>query len=39
MCDQTKLAKVAEGKDSELTSSYAHTKITTIYRKAIDEKD
>ena len=30
---------MAEEKDPELTSSHGHTKITTIYRKTIDEKD
>lgn len=27
-----------EEEDSELTSSHEHTKITTIYREAIDER-
>lgn len=30
---------MAEQKDPELTSSYEHTKIITIYRTAIYEKD
>ena len=30
---------MSELEDPELTSSYEHTKITTIYRATIDEKD
>ena len=30
---------MVEQKDTELTSSHEHTKITTICRTAIDEKD
>ena len=30
---------MAEQKDPELISTHWHTKITTIYRTAIDEKD
>ena len=38
MCDQRRLAKAAERKDSELTSSYGHTKITTITGKLLMKK-
>ena len=30
---------MAEQEDPELTSSYRHTKITTIYRETVDKKD
>ena len=30
---------MSELEDPELTSSYEHTKITTIYRATINEKD
>ena len=33
------MAKMAEYEDPELTSSHRHTKITTIYRATIEEKD
>lgn len=32
-------AKMSEQEDPELTSSHRHTKITTIYRASIDEKN
>lgn len=32
-------SKMAESKDSELTSSHKHTKITRIGRTALDEQD
>ena len=37
--DERGWAKTAEEKDLELTSSHKHTKITTICRTTIAEKD
>ena len=34
-----RVAKMVEKEDSELISSHWHSKITTIYRATIDEKD
>jgi len=37
--DRRRVAKLAEQKDPEPTPSGEHTKITTLYRTARDEKD